>query len=673
MTRIIFDHIRKTGGQSLNQYISKNIGNHWVTPNLDGMHHDLISKYGGQFSVISAHLEFASGGLDPRYKYVTILRDPVERVISWICFTKNILTKNDPDSEVLKQIIDFLKSDGEIIGGLLLNQLENHQTRHFQSCITDDASLDNDSLDIAKSVLRNYSLILKTNDLVNSVLAIQEFFGFQEIFPMNKVNVRYKKDVLSDKILTKIQTLNELDILLYNSTTAKKNMNTNNFLPKYSIRQYNKSFFSKFDFPYPVRANWSGNYSLRFYPYDSIIESNTIIIFSDEGLSFLDAGNYNLSISGIASNFEHCVFVISLNGNSFSYEAQIDSEFKFNASLYIDKIKGNSFEFKVIDLNKDTKIEIRSILFIALSKVEQFRNRDLDVIQKECGLLADVESISILSSDLRNTDVGKINCGIIETTYSEGVVLRKQCNLKKGYYKLYLFGDSEASCVHKAYIIIKDESADRTHIKRKIITSVYFDDIFSNGMISKPIEFELSEDIFDVDMVMSVSSLAEFSLRDIYLVSLPSKNFEISNSLEHLAEFFVGSVILCEGNEIAQNQLLTFELPFSVTRPIQELEMGIHIFDANKKCAFETNSTLLKQVQQDVEAGEYRVFHRIIANLPVGNYTAGFAFAEHTESGVNELYWTDVACEFRVNRAQTATSVGYADFPATINLVRDSK
>jgi hypothetical protein len=81
----------------------------------------------------------------------------------------------------------------------------------------------------------------------------------------------------------------------------------------------------------------------------------------------------------------------------------------------------------------------------------------------------------------------------------------------------------------------------------------------------------------------------------------------------------------------------------------------------------------LKQVQQDVEAGEYRVFHRIIANLPVGNYTAGFAFAEHTESGVNELYWTDVACEFRVNRAQTATSVGYADFPATINLVRDSK
>jgi hypothetical protein len=126
-------------------------------------------------------------------------------------------------------------------------------------------------------------------------------------------------------------------------------------------------------------------------------------------------------------------------------------------------------------------------------------------------------------------------------------------------------------------------------------------------------------------------------------------------------------------NDVTQGQLLTFEVPFSVIRPISELEMGIHIFDANKKWAFGTNSTLLKQVQQNVETGNYRVFHRIIANLPVGNYTAGFAFAERTESGVNELYWTDVACEFCVNRVESQSSIGYAYFPATINLVRDSK
>ena len=126
-----------------------------------------------------------------------------------------------------------------------------------------------------------------------------------------------------------------------------------------------------------------------------------------------------------------------------------------------------------------------------------------------------------------------------------------------------------------------------------------------------------------------------------------------------------------DGNDIIQGQLLTFEVPFSVTRPISELEIGIHIFDANKKWAFGTNSTLLKQVQQNVETGSYRVFHRISANLPVGMYTAGFAFAERTETGVNELYWTDVACEFRVSRAQTKTSVGYVDLPATINLIRN--
>jgi hypothetical protein len=99
--------------------------------------------------------------------------------------------------------------------------------------------------------------------------------------------------------------------------------------------------------------------------------------------------------------------------------------------------------------------------------------------------------------------------------------------------------------------------------------------------------------------------------------------------------------------------------------------MGIHIFDANKHWAFGTNSTLLKQVQRDVETGSYRVFHRIIANLPVGTYTAGFAFAERTETGVTELYWTDVACEFRVNRVESISSVGYADLPATISIIKD--
>jgi hypothetical protein len=39
------------------------------------------------------------------------------------------------------------------------------------------------------------------------------------------------------------------------------------------------------------------------------------------------------------------------------------------------------------------------------------------------------------------------------------------------------------------------------------------------------------------------------------------------------------------------------------------------------------------------------------------------------KTGVSELYWTDVACGFRVNRAQTKTSVGYVDVPATITLI----
>ena len=79
--RIIFDHLPKTAGMSINNWLFESLGE-VVIPNLIGQHSDLIRDYGGLYSVISGHIHFAAKeGLDPRYQYITCVRDPVERIV----------------------------------------------------------------------------------------------------------------------------------------------------------------------------------------------------------------------------------------------------------------------------------------------------------------------------------------------------------------------------------------------------------------------------------------------------------------------------------------------------------------------------------------------------------------------------------------------------------------
>ena len=56
--RIIFDHLPKAAGTAVNAWLVKVLGSGCVTPNLIGKHQDLICRYGGEYSVISGHVNF---------------------------------------------------------------------------------------------------------------------------------------------------------------------------------------------------------------------------------------------------------------------------------------------------------------------------------------------------------------------------------------------------------------------------------------------------------------------------------------------------------------------------------------------------------------------------------------------------------------------------------------
>ncbi|MFM0044179.1 Wzt carbohydrate-binding domain-containing protein [Paraburkholderia sediminicola] len=125
---------------------------------------------------------------------------------------------------------------------------------------------------------------------------------------------------------------------------------------------------------------------------------------------------------------------------------------------------------------------------------------------------------------------------------------------------------------------------------------------------------------------------------------------------------------LREGSEIRSGQVMTFDVDFVLKRELSDLEMGIHLFDADRQWAFGTNSTLLGRTRQSLLPGAYRVSHHLVANLPAGKYTAGFAFAERLVEGQRELAWHDVMCEFEVYHQIDRTFAGYSYLPAEISL-----
>ncbi|MBM5574155.1 hypothetical protein [Deefgea sp. CFH1-16] len=71
---------------------------------------------------------------------------------------------------------------------------------------------------------------------------------------------------------------------------------------------------------------------------------------------------------------------------------------------------------------------------------------------------------------------------------------------------------------------------------------------------------------------------------------------------------------------------------------------------------------------QRLQRGAYRVSHHLIADLPAGKYTAGFAFAELTAAGPRELAWHDVLCEFEVHYNTSQPFAGYAYLPAQMSV-----
>ncbi|WP_262966474.1 Wzt carbohydrate-binding domain-containing protein [Methylobacter psychrophilus] len=223
--RIIFDHIPKTAGQATNAWLMDKLGSGCVTTNLSGNHLDMIRQYGGLYSVICGHVHFNDGErLDSLYQYMTCLRDPIDRVISWLYFVINNYD-NLQIPELRMMVRSFLDSDGQDFSDGLIVHISNANVEHFCRINGTGLELDDEKVANALAAIKQYDVVGLYEDMPQFFAHVAALIGLpppQEIARVNVTNQRPQVEQLSPALRERIVELNQLDLRLYAEVVAWK-------------------------------------------------------------------------------------------------------------------------------------------------------------------------------------------------------------------------------------------------------------------------------------------------------------------------------------------------------------------------------------------------------------------------------------------------------------------
>ena len=219
--KIIYIHIPKTGGSTLQGIINRTYrksGRYKVANNREALAIDELDSFAkDKIKLIQGHMCF---GLHEKFNdpdactYITMLRDPVRRVISNYYFILTRKTHYLYDEIVSNNytLKDYVES------GIVANA-ENAQIRLLSNNIdVPHNECTREMLEQAKSNLDNYFSVVGINEMYDeTVLFLQDEFGWK--FPYySRLNVTghgVKQSDLDEETLAAIRQYNALDIELY--------------------------------------------------------------------------------------------------------------------------------------------------------------------------------------------------------------------------------------------------------------------------------------------------------------------------------------------------------------------------------------------------------------------------------------------------------------------------
>ena len=182
----IFVHVHRTGGASFRSVITK------INKEMNGK--KIFPGNHNPMTILHPPLE---------KKYITVLRDPVERVYSY--YNVSLSDKKQPYHYLAKKnIFHFLKYCPEA---------QNLYCKYFSADTEKD--INNDLYELAIKNLKNFDTIIK---FINYNNDMKKFLGKINIdnIEVPHINTSPKKRKISDEELKAIKFYNDYDIKLYN-------------------------------------------------------------------------------------------------------------------------------------------------------------------------------------------------------------------------------------------------------------------------------------------------------------------------------------------------------------------------------------------------------------------------------------------------------------------------
>jgi hypothetical protein len=219
MRKCVFVHLPKTAGTSFYSALGKTLGPNVVSPSFIATYlSEADAARLDRYPIISGHISMADvQRYFPDRAILTILRDPVDRCLSWYYFARKSSTPAfAPDFAAAKQhdIASFFALDYKVSYRNIFNrqvrQLGDHAL-NFEADLDQAAGRAEEALRSALWVGRQESLAA---DLARLGQHVPELAGLT-LPVMNKTGDRRAQDELAPKVIDRIRALNEYDIALY--------------------------------------------------------------------------------------------------------------------------------------------------------------------------------------------------------------------------------------------------------------------------------------------------------------------------------------------------------------------------------------------------------------------------------------------------------------------------
>ncbi|MGA5688521.1 sulfotransferase family 2 domain-containing protein [Cytobacillus pseudoceanisediminis] len=215
---IIHTHIPKTGGMTLRSIVNKNYEKEKMLKNvfpssLPQFKKDIIEKDNIEF--VTGHHPFGLHMYTNKpCAYITMFRDPIERVISMYFY--NLRKENHPLHKKVKELTfeEFIND----------KQLARRTVnRQIQKIVGNLNPKENDLKKAKKILSTHYKVVGITEMFDESIFLMKKELGWRDISyeRKNYTTDRPTKAQFSDEIIEQIKKLNHLDIQLYNWARKK--------------------------------------------------------------------------------------------------------------------------------------------------------------------------------------------------------------------------------------------------------------------------------------------------------------------------------------------------------------------------------------------------------------------------------------------------------------------